>query len=231
MVYGVSSGGVNIVGPTERNDEREGVRRSAERSESKGGRGNGHDRVSLNTPEEKDVTYARAVEKAKLAESRLLVMAELVERGLGIQQALTRVGKEDKEKGDGGGAILDANFIALRANLAQKLKEWGLGETIDIGDGTQVRFDELTPEAAQKLVADDGYWGVEQTSSRIVEFALNLAGKDPALLDKIREGVMKGFEMAKRDFGGELPEISQKTIDAVTKKLDDWAEEMKKAAA
>lgn len=231
MVYGVNSGGVNTVRPAERTEEREGVRRGGERTESKEERGHGHDRVSLNAPEEKDVTYARAVQKAKLAESRLLVMAELVERGLGIQQALTSVGKGDEKNGDGGGAILDASFIALRADLAQKLKEWGLGETIDIGVGIRLRFDELTPEAAQKLVADDGYWGVEQTSSRIVEFALGLAGKDPALLDKIREGITKGFDMAKRDFGGELPEISQKTIDTVMKKLDDWAEEMKGAAA
>lgn len=231
MVYGVSSGGGISVRPAERNDEREGVRRGGERAERKEAGGTGGDRVSLNNKEEKDVTYAGAVEKARMAEMRLLVMAELVERGLGIQQALSRVGDREGEHGEDGKEILDASFIALRADLAQKLKEWGLGETIDIGDGTRLRFDRLTPESARKLVAEDGYWGVDQTSSRIVEFALGLAGKDPALLEKIREGVMKGFESAKQDFGGELPDISRRTIDAVLEKLDAWAEEMKKDAA
>ena len=40
---------------------------------------------------------------------------------------------------------------------------------------------EATPEAiaqAKRDVAEDGYWGVEQTSDRIVEFAKALSGND-----------------------------------------------------
>jgi hypothetical protein len=119
--------------------------------------------------------------------------------------------------------ILDSKFLMLRELVAKTFKEQGLSTAIDVGDGKTVNLEDLTPEEAAKLVADDGYWGVEQTSDRIVEFATSLAGGDPALLEKIKEGVVKGFEMAKADFGMELPEISQKTYEAVMRKLDEWA--------
>jgi hypothetical protein len=119
----------------------------------------------------------------------------------------------------------DAKFLMLRELVAKMFTEQGLSTSIETGGGETVNIEDLTPEQAQALVADDGYWGVEQTSDRIFEFATSLAGDDMALLDKIKEGVLKGFEQAKQDFGGELPEISQKTIDAVMKKLDEWAKE------
>lgn len=122
--------------------------------------------------------------------------------------------------------ILDSKFLMLRELVAKTFKEQGISTTIDVGDGKTVNLEDLTPEEAAKLVADDGYWGVEQTSDRIVEFATSLAGGDPALLEKIKEGVVKGFEMAKTDFGMELPEISQKTFEAVMRKLDEWARQV-----
>ena len=78
----------------------------------------------------------------------------------------------------------------------------------------------MTPEDAQKLVADDGYWGVDKTSSRIVDFAMAQIGNDPSKLGKVKDAIMKGFDEAKQAFGGQLPDISQKTIDAVMSKLD-----------
>lgn len=122
--------------------------------------------------------------------------------------------------------IFDSKFLMLRELVAKTFKEQGISTTIDVGDGKTVNLEDLTPEEAVKLVADDGYWGVEQTSDRIVEFATSLAGGDPALLEKIKEGVVKGFEMAKTDFGMELPEISQKTFEAVMRKLDEWARQV-----
>jgi len=75
---------------------------------------------------------------------------------------------------------------------------------------------------AQKDIADDGYWGVEQTSDRLVSFAIALSGGDTSKADLLIEAVKKGFEEAERIWGGKLPDISYKTLDAVIKKLEAW---------
>ena len=81
----------------------------------------------------------------------------------------------------------------------------------------------ITQEEAQQLIAEDGYWGIEKTSDRIVQFAIAAAGNDPGRLDAIKAGIEKGFSMAADAFGGTLPEISFKTHDAIMDKLDAWA--------
>ncbi|MCR4962128.1 MAG: hypothetical protein K6A74_11765 [Lachnospiraceae bacterium] len=91
---------------------------------------------------------------------------------------------------------------------------------------------EVDPETkaqAEKDIAEDGYWGVEQTSDRIVDFAMALTGGDPSKLESMREAFKKGYEQAEKTWGGKLPEISQKTYDAVMKKFDAIAEENQKA--
>lgn len=123
----------------------------------------------------------------------------------------------------------DAKFLMLRELVSKMFIEQGLSTSIEIGGGETVNIEDLSPEQAQALVANDGYWGVEQTSDRIFQLASSLAEGDTALFDKIKEGILKGLEQAKQDFGGELPEISQKTIDAVMKKLDEWAKQGNKA--
>ena len=40
----------------------------------------------------------------------------------------------------------------------------------------------------------------------------------------------KGFKLAEKKWGGELPEISQKTYDAVNKKFDDYFASKKQVA-
>lgn len=75
---------------------------------------------------------------------------------------------------------------------------------------------------AQKDIADDGYWGVTQTSDRIVDFAKALSGGDPEKADKMIEAFKKGFAQATKSWGKTLPDISQRTYDAVLKKLDSW---------
>ena len=34
--------------------------------------------------------------------------------------------------------------------------------------------------------------------------------------------IKKGFDQAAKAWGGKLPDICQKTIDAATKKMEDW---------
>ena len=76
---------------------------------------------------------------------------------------------------------------------------------------------------AQADIAEDGYWGVEQTSQRIIDFATALTGGDPSKVEEMREAFKKGYAMAEEKWGGELPEISKKTYEAVMKKFDDLA--------
>ena len=85
--------------------------------------------------------------------------------------------------------------------------------------------DAATKEQAQKDIAEDGYWGVEQTSDRIIDFAKALTGGDPSKIEDMREAFKKGYEQAEKTWGGELPEISKTTYDAVMEKFDKMAEE------
>ncbi len=85
--------------------------------------------------------------------------------------------------------------------------------------------DAETAAQAKADIAEDGYWGVNQTSDRLVEFAKAAAGGDSSKIEKMRNAIQKGFEAAKKLWGGELPGISKDTYDATMKKLDQWAEE------
>ncbi|MCR4606001.1 MAG: hypothetical protein K5639_08405 [Eubacterium sp.] len=82
--------------------------------------------------------------------------------------------------------------------------------------------DPETIEQAKKDVAEDGFWGVEKTSDRMVEMAKALAGGDSTKADELIGAVKKGFEQATSAWGEDLPEISSKTIDATIKKLEQW---------
>lgn len=81
--------------------------------------------------------------------------------------------------------------------------------------------DAETKAQAQEDISEDGYWGVEKTSDRIVSFATALTGGDPSKLDSMIDAFKKGFAQAEKTWGGELPEISQKTYGAVLQKFED----------
>ena len=85
--------------------------------------------------------------------------------------------------------------------------------------------DPETKAQAQSAIAEDGYWGVTQTSERLLNFAKALVGGDPSRAEEMRDAVIKGFEEAQKAWGGELPDISQQTYDATMKLFDDWAAE------
>lgn len=113
-------------------------------------------------------------------------------------------------------------FDLLRGLVLNIFKEQGLDYKIAT-DNSEIDLSTITPEEAQDLIADDGYFGVEKTSERIFNFAVGMAGGDPAKIDAIRQGVEKGFQEALDAFGGSLPDISYETYDTVMQKLDDWA--------
>ena len=136
-------------------------------------------------------------------------------------------------------ADADAKFSQLRGIVEQLIsKQSKASETVSIWEqfkngvlnGT-IEVDPATAKQAQEDISEDGYWGVKQTSERILDFAKAISGNDPEKAEQMREAIKKGYESAADFWGGELPELSQKTYDAVMKGLDDWKEEAEKAAA
>lgn len=113
-------------------------------------------------------------------------------------------------------------------NLVEKLilkqngKSSSFSINISIDGSTGAISSDYTPVEAQEATSEDGYWGVEAVSDRIVAFAKDISGNDPGKLSVLKEAIDKGFRMASDTLGTDLPEISMKTYDAVMKKLDDW---------
>ena len=91
-----------------------------------------------------------------------------------------------------------------------------------------VNADPATIAQAQKDIADDGYWGVEQTSDRFVQMAQALSGGDATKADEMIAAIKKGYEQASKAWGDKLPDICQRTIDAATKKLEAWRDGLSK---
>ena len=81
--------------------------------------------------------------------------------------------------------------------------------------------DAATKAQATEDISEDGYWGVKQTSQRLFDFASALAGDDPEKLENMRAAFEKGYKQAEKTWGGELPDISKQTFDAVMKGFDE----------
>lgn len=116
-----------------------------------------------------------------------------------------------------------AQFKSLVEKLICK-QSTTFGQATDIwsflskGDFT---VDAATKAQAQKDISEDGYWGVNKTSDRIIEFATALTGGDPDKIEEMRSAFEKGYKKAEKTWGGKLPDICKQTYDAVFKKFDD----------
>ncbi len=82
--------------------------------------------------------------------------------------------------------------------------------------------DATTQAQAQADISESGYWGIEQTSDRLVSFAQALTGGDPSKADEMIAAVKQGFEEATKAWGDKLPDICQKTLDKTIEKLNKW---------
>lgn len=132
-------------------------------------------------------------------------------------------------------ADADARTANLRSIVEQMMTKQGtaynnandIWKFLAKGDYT---VDPVTRAQAQADIAEDGYWGVKQTSSRILDFAKALTGGDPSKIEEMRDAFEKGFKMAEKTWGGKLPDISQQTYKAVMDGFDAWAAENTKPA-
>lgn len=129
-------------------------------------------------------------------------------------------------------ADADARLSQFKSLVEQMMANQGktLGKADSIwsflasGDFT---VDPAVKAQAEKDIADDGYWGVDQTSSRIVDFATALTGGDPSKIEAMRDAFKEGFDQATKTWGKKLPDISQRTYQAVMDKFDQLVEKSK----
>lgn len=97
--------------------------------------------------------------------------------------------------------------------------------------GGNFTADAATIAQAKEDISDGGYWGVDQTSQRIFDFAMALSGGDEETMEKMKAAVDKGFKLATKSWGRDLPDISNNTYDAVMKKFDNFFNERKEVEA
>lgn len=140
-------------------------------------------------------------------------------------QALVAQMKADLEARTNQLKSLVKDMLSKQGNafaIANSDDEDSIWKFLASGDFT---VDEAAKLKAQEEISENGYWGVKQTSERIVSFAKALTGGDASKLEEMREAFEKGFALATKSWGKKLPEISSQTYDAVMKGFDDWAAE------
>lgn len=82
--------------------------------------------------------------------------------------------------------------------------------------------DAATKAQAQEDISEDGYWGVKQTSQRLFDFASALAGDDVEKMKEMQAAMEKGFKLATKAWGKDLPDISKNTLDAANQLFEDY---------
>jgi len=157
--------------------------------------------AATNTENKTNSNSAAVYDKTKLSENdRKTIVAQL---------------KAEQEKRQSQLIDLVRDMISKQTNTYGAANNiWGF---LAKGDFT---VDAATQKKAQEDISEDGYWGVKQTSDRIVSFATALAGDDQDSLEKMRDAFLKGYKQAEKTWGGKLPDISQRTYDAVLEKFD-----------
>lgn len=122
-------------------------------------------------------------------------------------------------------AKADQTHQNLKNLVETMLKKQGLTfRDLKIG-GKDIKIDEETRLEAQKAIADGGPLSVENVSDDLVNFAKALSGGDKSKFDLLKGAIEKGFDAARKAFGGQLPDISQKTFERTMEKLEAWKNE------
>lgn len=111
----------------------------------------------------------------------------------------------------------DASQFFAKANHLKQSYTFDIASTGYEGK----EISKMTPKEAQELISEEGFFGINQTSERVANFVLDGAGDDLDKLQSGRAGVIKGFYEAQEIWGGDLPEISQKTFEATLQMIDD----------
>lgn len=85
--------------------------------------------------------------------------------------------------------VLGDQQTGLKAKLEEILKDRG---------------DEISPEMIEQAkddVAEDGFYGIEETAKRLVDFAKALSGGNPEKVGLLKDALLSGFEKAEEMWG------------------------------
>jgi hypothetical protein len=155
------------------------------------------------------------------------------------------------------------DLAALLQSTVEDTEESG-GNAVDLSEFQEAMKEQLVEQMRQaqaalqaagkdpKLVSDLLYavdegetaaevseeWGADQTSQRIVDFALAFRGSatdmtDEEFIETVRKSIQEGFRSAKgdlKDLPGPSAKLFNDTYEAAMKKLDDTLAAWKKAA-
>jgi len=89
-----------------------------------------------------------------------------------------------------------------------------------------LRLNDAERLQAQELVSEDGFFGVAQTTDRIMSFAMAMVGEGASegQIESMRAAVQRGFDDVARMFGGfdRLPQVTRDTHAAIMQRFDEW---------
>ena len=160
------------------------------------------------------------VDKVEITlEEKINKSAIEVSLSMGAQVILASMESEDKTKSNTNAQKDIFDFLSGK-EVSDDFKLSNTGY-----DGKPIS--ELSTQEAEDLISDDGFFGVNQTSQRVVDFAFNISGNDLGKLEASRKGIVQGFEDAQKMWGGELPEISYKTQERTLALIDKRIAELK----
>lgn len=153
----------------------------------------------------KDIAYAAVAPSAEQDEAKEMTFEELLDKMESIFANLKQL-------------ILEA-FIESTGGEYQPIEK---AEKASVnGEMTLEELEEKMPE----------FWNAENTSQRIVDFAISFAGAfggdDPeGFVETIKNAISTGYSQARETMGevpGAVAQLSEKTFDLTMQKLDNWA--------
>ncbi len=136
-----------------------------------------------------------------------------------INKVMGNQGKNSILANFGVGSKSDDSFGMAVEDLQTSVADLKAG----LENGT-IQVDQETIDKAKELTSEDGYYGVKQTSGRILDFAKAISGGDTSKADILKDAIQKGFDSAAELWGGmdKAPQITKDTYDAVMKGFDEW---------
>ncbi|MDE6566409.1 MAG: hypothetical protein K2K70_01600 [Lachnospiraceae bacterium] len=167
---------------------------------------------------------ANAEDKAKKEEEAVVFEKSKEKKKASTNQIYNKDAVVAKLKAD-----QQSRLDSLQSLVSKLLNKQGSTFDLANGNGLAAKFreaaknaDPATIKAAKDSISEDGYWGVNQTSDRLVSMAIALSGGDTDKADEMMAAIEKGYKQATRAWGEKLPQICQDTMEATRQKMNDW---------
>lgn len=187
---------------------------------NQGARKSESDNKSTATSADKAAVYEKSSD-TKTDTSKQIYSKSQTDRAAIVKQMKSEMANRQQQLVD-----LVKQMIGKQGSTYGKASGDDIWKTLASGNFT---VDAATKAQAQADIADDGYWGVEQTSQRIFDFAQALAGDDEEMMRKMEKAFEKGYKQATGAWGKKLPDISGRTYDAVKDKFNSYYDSKKTA--